>query len=445
MDKSSLERQTRRLGEIFRNLEIKSVEPNDHLYVNMWEGSPYDPVARMRTRIEWSSTESLQLFSGFSGAGKTTQLRRLKQELSAAGYLVIYADAEEYLNLGEPLDIADLLYTVAGALSDGLEQHGVALPKGESYWTRLSHFLTTSKIEVKELTIPSGVADLKAELRESTTFRQKLQQHLSGHIRELTKQAHEYAEEGIRAVHDKYGGDKRVVLLLDSLEKLRATPSNEQEMMDRLEKLFRNHLQTLGFPWIHCVYAVPAWLREVVAYSDITLIPSIKLVESRDSCARSVHGWRVMRELISRRMTEDGSRFVFGDPDHDGNFRLADRLIEMSGGAPRDLLRLFREAILLASSAQMPLNERLVETAIATVRNEMRVSVRDAQWLETVARTKAADLPTSDKSDINHYMRMLDNHFILCFRNDSDWYDVHPLIRHEVQRIVALNPHQESK
>lgn len=437
VDERSLEQHNQRLGQLFRNLEIKPVEPDSPFYVGIWEGLPYDPVARMRTEIEWSEVESLQLFSGFSGAGKTTQLLRFKKELVDAGYLVVYADAEDYLNLGEPVDISDILYTVAGAFSDGLQEQNVNLPKGESYWERFQHYLTQTKVEIGELTIPTGVAELKAELHMSTTFRQKLQQHLSGHVRELTKQAHAFVEEGLREVRRVHGEGKRVVFLLDSLEKLRATPTNEQEMMNRLEQVFRNYLQNLRFPWIHCVYTVPAWLRKVVANADITLIPSIKLQEGRDSALPSERGWKVLRQLVRLRLGDDGCRLVFGEPNATGSFALADKLIEMSGGAPRDLLRLFREAIRLSRSNALPLDRPLIETAIATVRNEMQVSVRDAHWLDAVARTKAADLPTSEKADVNHYMRMLDNHFILCYRNNSDWYDVHPMIRGEVARIVS--------
>jgi len=428
------------LGAMYRSLQKKSIGPGHALYVNIWEGLPYDPVARMRHQIEWSEVDSLQLFSGFSGAGKTTQLLRLQKELTAAGYLVIYADAEDYLNLGEAVDISDLLYTVAGAFSDGLERAEVSLPKGESYWKRFWNYLTTTEVEIKELTIPAGELELKAELRTSTTFRQKLQQHLGPQLRELTGQAHAFVDEGLMEVRRKYGADKRVVFLLDSLEKLRATPSNEQEMMDRLEKLFRNHLRSLKFPWMHCVYTVPAWIREVIAYAGMTMIPSIKLQENRDSNKRWQHGWDVLRELVRRRLDGEGCRLLFGEPDVNGNYALADRLIEMSGGAPRDLLRLFTELILLTPAERLPVEPRLVESAIATLRNTMRVSVKDAYWLDRVTQTKAADLPTSDKRDVNHYMRMLDNHFVLCFRNDSDWYDVHPLIREEVKRIVSLHP-----
>jgi hypothetical protein len=45
------------------------------------EIAPIDPIAQLRWGIEWSALESVHLFSGFRGTGKTTELRRLAHEL----------------------------------------------------------------------------------------------------------------------------------------------------------------------------------------------------------------------------------------------------------------------------------------------------------------------------------------------------------------------------
>ena len=37
-------------------------------------------------------------------------------------------------------------------------------------------------------------------------------------------------------------------------------------------------------------------------------------------------------------------------------------------------------------------------------------------------------------------MRLLDSHLMLLYKNDVSWYDSHPLVREEVDRILALNP-----
>ncbi len=45
----------------------------------------------------------VQLLSGFRGTGKSTELRRLKDQLQASGYLVVLCDIEDYINLSTPI------------------------------------------------------------------------------------------------------------------------------------------------------------------------------------------------------------------------------------------------------------------------------------------------------------------------------------------------------
>lgn len=71
--------------------------------------APIDPVAQLRRGIEWSALESVHLFSGFRGTGKTTELRRLAHELRERGVKVIVSDVRHYLNLAQPLDIGEFL------------------------------------------------------------------------------------------------------------------------------------------------------------------------------------------------------------------------------------------------------------------------------------------------------------------------------------------------
>jgi hypothetical protein len=156
------------LATRYRNLKERPIEPGNPFYVEIWEHSDYDPVQRLRKHIVWSEVESLQLFSGFSGSGKSTQLLRLQQDLTAAGYLVVYVDAQEYLNVGEPIEVEELLITLAGAFSDKLDP-SVSV---DSYWDRLLNYLTKTEVNVSEVGVKISAASFKAELKASPTFLQ---------------------------------------------------------------------------------------------------------------------------------------------------------------------------------------------------------------------------------------------------------------------------------
>jgi hypothetical protein len=64
-------------------------------------------VRLLAEAIEDAPAQSVQLFSGFRGTGKSTQLRRLRKRLVRGGYAVLLIDIEDYLNTQVPVDIAD--------------------------------------------------------------------------------------------------------------------------------------------------------------------------------------------------------------------------------------------------------------------------------------------------------------------------------------------------
>jgi hypothetical protein len=78
-----MENQQSFLIEFYQQLSDRPLEPDNELYVHLYEqGDHPDPVEVLAKGIEWAETlETVQLFSGFRGTGKSTELRRLKQRL----------------------------------------------------------------------------------------------------------------------------------------------------------------------------------------------------------------------------------------------------------------------------------------------------------------------------------------------------------------------------
>lgn len=145
-------KQSALLKSLYQRIEDKALKPGDEFYEPIYAHEGYeDPVALMRQHIEWSDTESIQMFSGFRGSGKTTELFRLQQNLEEKGYFVLYGDALKYLNPAQEIDITDLLIVLAGTFSDALEQAEIGGMDQDSYWDRLKNYLVTTKIELGEI------------------------------------------------------------------------------------------------------------------------------------------------------------------------------------------------------------------------------------------------------------------------------------------------------
>lgn len=377
------------------------------------------------------------MFSGFSGSGKSTQLRRLQADLEAKGYLVVYANAQDYLNLGEPIAIEELLITIVGAFSDNLAP---SLLK-ESYWDRLVNYLVRTEVQIGEATFKMSSASFKAELKTSPTFRQRVRKALESRLPEVRNQMDIFMSEAVKSIEARTPG-QRTVFLFDSFEKYQGTPSNEEEIMASIERLFGSYLEMLQLSYIHCVYSVPAFVRYLSTCGELVLIPSVKLWRKRPvgQMEQTPHepGFAVMREIVAKRFGSAACRRIFGEPDQEGRHPALEKLIEASGGALRDLFRLLRETLLAAQS--LPVSDRVVDQAVAVVRDDFKTSIEDARWLDKIHREQAADLQTSKAADVKRYMRLLDSHLILYYMNNTSWYDTHPLVREEVKRILALNP-----
>src|SRR5215216_5986090 len=104
---------------IYNRIKVdEPIQPDDERYVQIYQNPETDPIERLKEHIELTEVESMQFFSGFRGSGKTTELFRLKSNLEADGYFVIYANALNYINTSGELDITDLLIVLAGAFSD---------------------------------------------------------------------------------------------------------------------------------------------------------------------------------------------------------------------------------------------------------------------------------------------------------------------------------------
>ena len=70
---------------------------------------------------------------------KTTELRRLKRDLEAPGqdYFVVYADALDYVDSTEPIDITDPLIALAGAYGKA-EPRSLRRSRPATCWRRRS-------------------------------------------------------------------------------------------------------------------------------------------------------------------------------------------------------------------------------------------------------------------------------------------------------------------
>lgn len=394
--------------------------------------APIDPVAQLRRGIEWSALESVHLFSGFRGTGKTTELRRLAHELREGGVKVVVSDVRHYLNLAQPLDIGEFLLAIAGAFGDAMADPELLGwdPIKEGYWARFRNFLTRTRVELGNVDL--GPTGIKANLKHDLSFRAKLSEHMAGRVGALVEDVRAFMRDALLALRKQHGGDTKIVFILDSIEHIAVPADEHRAVTDALEHVFTLHADKLKFEDMHLIYTVPPWLKIRSPgvgglYQGAHLLPCVKVHER--SGAPFEAGVRVLMEIVERRA-----------PGHAWQRLLSEaqlrRLIAASGGYIRDLFQLVRACLMQAPGA-MPLSDERVELAIAQLKNEYlpAISHQDARWLARIARTHESELAGDD--GLPDLSRDFDTHLMLCYRNGVEWYDVHPLVAAEVEAIVA--------
>lgn len=430
------------LKRIYQQLQDAPLQPGDPRYEPVYEHPGCeDPIALLQRSIQFADIESLNLFSGFRGSGKTTELFRLKKKLEELGYVVLYSDALDYINPATPIAISDLLIILAGAFSDALQEMHIDL-RTETFWTRFWNYLTKTDVNLKEIGMKSEVGvdpvkagtDLKLELKTAPSFRRKLSDALIGRIGEMHEEVKAFFEDGFKAIRAATGEDKKVVFIFDSLEQIRGSLSNEQEVTRSVELLFSIHLRLLEIPYLHVIYTVPPWLKFVLPGTNMVVLPGVRLRNNDSQRTRCEPGIQAIRGLVQKRFHTDGLDRFFGPSP----FSRADRPIELCGGHFRDLLLLLRQTVLRANT--LPVSDDAIESAILRVRsNFLPISFEDANWLAQIAETRATVLQNTGPLEVSRLTRFLDSHIVIYLRNGDEWYDVHPLVRDEVANIVGAN------
>ncbi|MGH2731417.1 MAG: hypothetical protein ACRDJG_00430, partial [Actinomycetota bacterium] len=142
------------LRELFRAVGDMPLEPSDPRYVPLYADrapASRDPVELLARGVEWTPGAGVQLFSGFRGTGKSTELRRLRKRLESAGFAVLLVDLEEYLSLSMRIDITDFLMTIAGAVGEEAGRLAPETVEESSGWQRVLGFLKGIRLRDGEI------------------------------------------------------------------------------------------------------------------------------------------------------------------------------------------------------------------------------------------------------------------------------------------------------
>ncbi|MBK8041087.1 MAG: hypothetical protein IPK22_28730 [Verrucomicrobiaceae bacterium] len=423
---------------------LETTQPGHDLYAPLHEGTPHDPVTRILRDIRLNETgDSLNLISGFSGSGKSSELRRLQTILDADRFDAFIVDADDYFMATEAVDIEVLLIKLAAAWCDALDSsHGIT--QGQpGYARRFWDWLNRTEVKIEGLEAGYGANKLKIVLKDNPSVLQRVQEARTKRPGVILEALRQLFQEITSALREKSTSARSPVLMLDTLEKRSDTPSTKGSVAESFRTLLTAHMGDLAIPGLHLVLTMPPWIKLAGLGQDrVRMIYGVKLWQNTRDRKAWPDGYARMRAIVQRRFQDEGLQRFFGDASPNGSRPLVDALIHASGGHVRDLITLLYELLLDAPDGAPPagnaiISEDNVRRVIAAHRsNFSRLSAEAAKCLAEIARTRRCFFPDHGTEAILTLTRLFNSHHAFPLPNEDEWCDVHPLALEAVDALV---------
>lgn len=359
------------------------------------------------------------LFFGHIGSGKTTELRRYAGRLDKSKHFyVVEVDVLAKLDRNN-LQYTEVLMAMAETLLERLAADGYAL--GEDVLKPVRDWFATairtrSSIREHSAEIKAGIeagggiaglaklfagftAAFKTGSSQKNEWRQEIRNGFTALATSFSNLIRTAESELVRT-----GRAERVLFLVDGTDKMHGADTQQFFVQDAEQLLA---IQTL------VIYSAPLHLKydgRLGGKLDADMVlPMIKLQE-RDGSPFDA-GLSAMRDLLLRR----ADRSLFAS---DGE---VNRLVEYSGGHPRELLRLLK---LCCEVADTVIDARVVQLAIGKLASDYRYFLKPADY----ALLRAIDANPAHGGNDERAQELLHRLALLQY-NDGTWRRSHPVVQ----------------
>lgn len=417
------------LLEVLQKIEYEeALSDQDPRYVDSQEARGSEKTfTRLARKFGWDPVsnaffapyEKHILFFGHIGIGKTTELRRYALQLNASRrFYVVEVDVLAKLDRNN-LQYTEVLMAMAETLLERLHGDGFVLgaealePLQRWFGNVVQTQTTTKELSAELKTVAEGGGGIPGLIKLLATFTAAFKtgsSQKSEWRREIRNDFTSLAlafNTLIRLAEDqlaRQGRAEQLLFLIDGTDKMRGEDTQQFFVQDAEQLLA---IKTL------VIYTAPLHLKYDGRLggkldADIVL-PMMKLYE-RDG-GRFEAGWRTMRRLLLLR----ADRCLFASDAE------VDRLVEFSGGHPRELLRLLK---LCCELAEDRIDASVVQTAIEKLAADYRYFLKPADY----ALLKTIDSNPVDAGNDEQAQQLLHRLALLQY-NDGTWRRSHPVVR----------------
>jgi len=370
-----------------------------------------------------------QLFTGHIGCGKSTELLRLKAQLEAADFHVVYFESSQDLDMAD-IDISDILLAIARSVGESLEKVDIRLHPAyfANLFNEIKGFLQTPLDLSATAELSLGIAKITARTKESPQLREQLRQHLEPRTQGILKAINEEIL-GKAITELKARGKRGLVVIVDNLDRVdpRITASGRSQP----EYLFIDRGSQLRSLSCHLVYTLPLGLSFSNELETIKnrlgggvapkVLPMVPVTQRNGE--DSLLGMELMRQLVMARAFPDQSPAerleligeVFDRPE------TLDRLCRISGGHVRNILGLLYNCL---QQDDPPISQDCLESVIKGYRDDLALAVDEEEW-ELLLQVVRQQVVKGDKE----YNILLRSMFVFEYRDDHGrWFSINPAL-----------------
>ena len=408
--------------EAYSNLQLLPLLTDENLEKFQVEYAR-ETIEELEQLVEDSPPGSNKIiFAGHRGCGKSTLLAKLSRQLESR-FFVVFFSISDMIEMSDVNHI-NILFAIGVQMMAKAENCEVEIdPSTKKQFYRW--FATKTKTEIEQINAEaSGGFNLfqfiAGKLKLDATVRNEIKEEFQRNISELVGRINEIA-----ATIETASG-KNILVIIDDLDKLD---------LGVVRTIYEEHVKALFQPNFRIIFTIPvSALREIKQQAilrtetnnQIEIMPVSKLFGKGERKHPSSEPKRepmaVLREAIAKRVK---SELIEEET--------ADKIILASGGVLRELIRITNQCCRIClrlvrrdlEDASIKINDEILQQAITKIRIDfdMGIGTADYQILNKVAE----DFSPHDANE-QRFLDLLHGLYVLEYRNDELWYDVHPIV-----------------
>ncbi len=416
----------KRIYQVFDPAPLTEDETDLYVDLDKVRGSS-GLVNKLAQTIRLSGKPTCQLLAGHRGSGKSTELRRLQGKLESGPekFFTVFCEILEDIEPND-VDFPDVLIAIIRQMAEQFHKRlEIRLKPGyfKQRWEEIKNLLG-SDVDFTTAELGVGLAKFSAAIKSSPNTRLEIRKNLEPRTNSWIDAANDVISDAALKLSKKnYVG---LAIIVDGLDKMTLRP-HPKVGCSTAEYLFaERHAQLTAFN-CHLIYTMPIALAYSCRERDIANLygcaapPVVPMTMIFDATGRkNKAGFDKFRDLIRRRLKKAGAK----ENDVFDNNSTRNKIIEYSGGQPRELITLIRDSII---EAELPITLSAIEKVARKARHAYARQLRQEHWaiIEQVRRDHA--LRRKEENDLL-YMELLDNRAILQYENGGEWYGLNPLL-----------------